>query len=268
MDIKFPKENIKESIFIEIKKTKKRWFFLISFIILLNLLFLTNSSFHLGFYVFPWIFLLGYFFIFLGQVKNKFWRKFAKLNNWEYIPRKYPKNEEALMFRQGYGNIISSLIRGKINNRDFRMFKFSFSEGHGKQKRTFTYTGFGFKFNGRFPHFYLNSFDNGYNVTGKGVHLSLPMLFEKNFRLYGPKEYEVEGYEIFTPDILNYLLEDKWIYDIELVDQEILFFKYSPNYNENTLKKELEKTINLVNVLAPKLDNMNFEKIANYSSFL
>jgi hypothetical protein len=268
MDVKFPEKNIKQSILEEIKKTKKRWFFLVGFVFLLNLSFSFNSLFHSGFYFFPWMFLLGYFFIFIGQVRNKFWKNFAKLNDWEYVSKKYPTDEEALMFKQGHGNIISNLIKGKINGRDFRMFKFSFSKGYGKNKRRFNYAGFGFKFNGIFPHFYLNSFENGYNIIGRGVHLSLPVLFEKRFCLYGPKEYEVEGYEIFTPDILEYLLKDSWNYDIELVDQEILFFKYSPNHNINTLEQELEKAVKLVEILAFKLDGMNFEKISNYSSFL
>lgn len=220
-----------------------------------------------------------YFMIVLAQVRASFWKEFAKVNGWQYKERIQPEifsnlinmgdsiKETGLMFQEGNTRSISNEIEGILNNRHFRIFCYQFSIGSGKSRRVYYYTVFAFKFNGSFPHIYLNNKNNSWSIT-TGERVPLPVEFENKFSLSAPKKYEVEALEIFTPNVLMSLLDDKFSYDVEFVNQEILVFADGEINNFDQLEKRFNEALNLNDLMSEKLDKFKFEPIGNLSSTL
>lgn len=242
------------------KQAKASWWFwgfvIVSF----------SEAYFLGNY---WLFLLIMFYMMSATDKatDAFWKQVAENNGWEYKGVVDDVVEPGIMFKQGKGQNIQHLIVGNIDGRAFRMFKYSFTIGEDKNETTYWYTVFAFKFEGTFPHIYLNNKHNSYSISA-GEKLPLPSEFEKQFFLSAPRKYETEALEIFTPDILTKLLDGGFAHDIELVDHELIMFVDGITDNFKKLEKEFNKAMELEDIFDEKLDKFKFEKIGDLSQQL
>lgn len=197
------------------------------------------------------------------RIMASFWKQLADINGWQYKRYDNPNHQESgVMFRKGDKRYISNIIEGSINNRHFRIFSYGFTVGSGKNKRGHDYTVFAFKFNGSFPHIYLNNRHDRYSISA-GEEIPLPEEFEKNFSLSAPKEYEIEALEIFTPDVLTSFLNGGFTYDIEFVNQEMLIFTKGRINNFEKLEKEFKRALELEDLLDEKLDKFKFQPIGD-----
>lgn len=206
------------------------------------------------------------------KVRASFWKAFAEINGWKYKNIKQagmfslsygePDKEAGVMFNEGGARSITNEIEGVIEDRPFRLFCYEFSIGSGKNKKIYYYTVFAFKFNGSFPHVYLNNKGNSWSV-GTGEKIPLPTEFEKKFSLSAPKEYEMEALEIFTPDILTSLLDGGFPYDVEFVNQEMLIFVDGRINSFEQLEKEFNKALELEDLMDEKLDKFKFQQIGD-----
>ncbi len=215
----------------------------------------------------PFIVLLLLYGIARSMIETIFWQQFAKKHDLSYTPAADYSKEKAFMFDQGHSESITHFLSGTIGNHPLRIFSYTFTTGSGKHKQTHLYTVFGFTFNGRFPHFYLDYKKDWFNRS-IGEKISLPEEFEKKFALYAPRKYEIEAHQIFSPDLLAYLLDHNLKYDIEIVNQELLVFISGQIGNLADLENELAEAQKLMEKIAPTLDNFHFEKIGDYSPAL
>ena len=78
-----------------------------------------------------------------------------------------------------------------------------------------------------------------------------------------PKEYEIEALEIFTPDVLASLLDNKFGHDVEFVNQEMLIFFYGQISDPEQLEREFKRALDLEDLLDEKLDRFKFEQIGD-----
>lgn len=238
--------------------------------------------------------------IFINKERESFWVRFAEINGWNYhnfgksntslnssFSVSFPAYElftllalkirtmksrgffkgESVMMQQGMDRQIFHQISGVIDGRNFKIFTYHFSTGIGEHRELHFYTVFVFKFNGHFPHLYLNNKHNHYNVY-VGENVPLPAEFSKQFTLSVPRKYEIEALEIFTPDVLEVILDGGFAHDIELVDQELLFFSEGIIDDVEKLEKEFTLALALEDILDEKLDRMKFEKIGDMPSVL
>ena len=196
------------------------------------------------------------------KITTLFWKQFAEVNGWHYEDYSPLEQESWVMFRQGANRETANIIKGNVNDRQFRIFSYKFSIGSGKNKKTYRYTVFAFKFNGSFPHIYLNNRHNRYSVN-VGEKIPLPGEFEKKFSLSAPKEYEIEALEIFTPDVLANILDGSFTYDIELANQEMLIFTEGRIYDFEKLEKEFRRALELEDLFDEKLDKFKFQPIGD-----
>ena len=218
-----------------------------------------------------------YFIIIQNKVRSSFWKEFADLNGWQYKNMVPPgpfdqfidnsNQESGLMFKEGSSRIISNEVTGVLQERPFRIFCYQFSVGTGKSRRIFYYTVFTFKFNGSFPHIYLNNKSNSWNINTE-ENIPLPQEFKDKFSISTPKKYEIEALEIFTPDIFATLLDKNFSYDVEFINQEILIFTDGQINNFEQLEKRFYNALELKDLLSNKLDKFKFEKIGNLTSTL
>lgn len=210
----------------------------------------------------PILFPLTYLLWVQTRVLATFWKEVAEINGWQYKVNGAPDKETGVMFQQGDERNISNYIEGAIGGRQFRMFNYWFSTGSGKSRRVYFYIVFAFKFNGSFPHIYLNNKHNSYSIN-IGEKIPLPSEFEDKFILSTPREYEIEALEIFTEDVFAKLLDEKFSHDVEFVDHEVLMFVDGNIDNFEKLEKEFNRAMELEELLDEKLDRFKFEKIGD-----
>ncbi len=200
-----------------------------------------------------------------AKLKELLWREIAQKFGYQYT-HNFSIEKSALMFREGSAGTVGHGMSGKLDNHNFRIFEYSYITGTGKNSRSHFYTVFETTFLGSFPHLYLNNIHNK-NLSGIKQfflpNISLPTEFEKMFKLYVPKEYEIEVFEIFTPDILSHLLNNSWEHDLELVNQKLFIFSEKSITGAKKLEQEIENLKGFLKQLAPKLDRMSLAPIGD-----
>lgn len=255
--------DIRKAAWEEVKRSKE-------LLVLFLLIGVVGNLFMLSFGVFsfalaaPWIPFIIWVAILHQSMRRKFWKQFAKEKKWIYTKNAPVEKEQALIFDEGHSGKIQNMVKGGLDDTTARIFEFSFSRGHGKHQTTYYYTAFGFQFSeGAFPHCYLNRLHKGYDVSHKGERILLPAELEEKFHLYAPRKYEIEALAIFTPDMLEFFLDEKWPHDIELVDQELLIFRKEFVNTKQELEMEFTEAQKLMRKLAPKLQQANFTPIGD-----
>lgn len=215
----------------------------------------------------PFLAVVFYLVALRDGLANYFWKQFAEINGWAYRNYSDPGRESGIMFRQGNSRNIFHVIEGNIGDRRFRIFNYEFITGHGRRKKRHYYTVFAFKFNGSFPHIYLNNKHNSYDINA-GEKISLPAEFEKIFSLSVPRKYEIEALAIFTPDILAKLLDSDFHHDVEFVDREVLIFTEGRVDKFEKLEREFNLALELEDMLDEKLDRFKFQPIGDMPHIL
>jgi hypothetical protein len=226
----------------------------------------------IGFLVFiPFVFSLVYFGFLSKKFEYNFWNIFAKINNGVFLGPEFFDRKQSIMLRQGDGQLIENMIVFKNEEKEIlRIFTFSFSENISEKKTiSHTYIVFNFIFLGEFPNIYLNYKKDRFGISLK-KNLPLPGEFEKKFTASVASGYEIEGLEIFSPEILAKILELEICVDIELVGQNAFFFlekKPSFYFSFEQYLKVIERNYkiakDLMLILKPKLDRFSFEKIGD-----
>ena len=207
-----------------------------------------------------------------AKIREAFWRQLALKYKWEYTASKDISKEKALLFKVGDSASAAHGINGSYNGQPFHIFEYEYTIGTGKNKQTFSFTVFEVKFSGTFPHLYLNYKKDWYSNTpplfSSLAKISVPEEFEKKFKLYAPKEYEIETLEIFTPDVFAALLDLKWNHDMEFVDGELVIYRKAKFSNFKSLDAELDKIKKFVDILSPLLNRLKLTQIGDISPML
>ncbi|MFG6401250.1 hypothetical protein [Microbacterium sp. P04] len=60
--------------------------------------------------------------------------------------------------------------------------------------------------------------------VGRGQRLSLEGDFDRWFHLYSPAAYGTDAYSVLTPDVMAALIDDASAYNVEIVDDVLVFF--------------------------------------------
>lgn len=214
------------------------------------------------FYFLPVFFPLVYIILLQNKIATVFWKQVAEINGWNYRDSGDPSGESGIMFQQGHSRAISRHIDGVIDGRQFRIFNYAFAIGYGRSRIAYQYVVFAFKFNGSFPHIYLNNKHNSYTIK-TGEKIPLPLEFEKQFLLSAPRKYEIEALQIFTPDVLAKILDNGFAHDIEFVEQEVLMFVDGVINDFEKLENTFNKALELEDLLDEKLDRFKFNTIGN-----
>ncbi|MCA9354677.1 MAG: hypothetical protein KC877_04115 [Candidatus Kaiserbacteria bacterium] len=217
----------------------------------------------------PWLPLFLWYVHTAAKARKRFWQLVAEKKGWSYAETDDVSDEEALFLNTGHSHSISNMISGTEDSIPVRAFESMYTVGSGKNKQTYTFSCFAFRFEGSFPHLYLNRNDNQVSfISNREYQIPLPGEFGEKFTLYAPKEYEIEALQIFTPDLLEYLLQTNWLSDIEFVDHEFIVFRkgFISSYDEFTT--ELASASKIASRFADTLQRMQFAPIPHTSHLL
>ena len=172
------------------------------------------------------------------------------------------------MFKEGNNRKVHHIIRGTIDSLPFKIIDYQFTIPNGKAQQSLFFTAFIFEIGGNFPHCYLDKKENWYKIKGLSNKLSLPREFEKQFQLWVPSGYEMEALQIFTLDLMSKMLDFKFPYDIELVNQKLIVYVEGIVYGNQNLEKELNTALEIKDIFVPKLEHFKFTPIGDHPSSL
>lgn len=114
------------------------------------------------------------------------------------------------LFSAGHTQIVSNVLSGVSNGRASRIYSYQYTIGSGKSAHTFQYTVFEVTFGSIMPDITLRNVKEAMAETGlfeKAEHIQLEGDFNTYFILTVPKDYEMEAYQIFTPDVMARLID-------------------------------------------------------------
>ncbi len=222
--------------------------------------------------MFPWCLWFAWFALAYNKIREAFWQQLATKYGWEYSFTKDLTAEKALLFQMGHSPAVHNGIKGSYNDMPFHIFEYDYTVGSGKHKSIHSFTVFEIKFTGTFPHLYLNykndSYSNTPSMFSSIAKVSLPRDFENEFKLYVPKEYEIEALEIFTPDVFSVLIDLKWDYDMEFADGELVIYRKIKFNSFTDLDRELDRIKKIVIILSPLLNRLKLAQIGDISPLL
>lgn len=163
--------------------------------------------------------------------------RLAKENNWDFLAisddRKYP----GTLFTKGYEYVYRNIIL----NDDFEIGQCFFVTGSGRNRQQHSYGYMIMQLDRHMPHILLDSKSNNLKIFGqefsnvagdfrKEQIVSLEGDFDKYYTLYAPNDYGYDVRYIFTPDLMQLLVEESASTDIEIIDDKVFVYlgQYEP----------------------------------------
>lgn len=164
---------------------------------------------------------------------------------------------------------MTNIVTGNFQGMPIRVFEGKFVTGDAKTRSHHVYAAYAFQFAGTFPHFYLNRKDNKYtHVTQTLPRLALQHAFSQKFDVYVPKEYEMEALQIFTPDLLAYLLDTDWPHDVEFVDNTMFVVRKHIIQRRSEFLHDLESVGALAERVRNNVQGMRYAPVGDLPPLL
>ncbi len=167
-----------------------------------------------------------------NKMRGYMLEQFAKSLGYSYVKDGDMFSVQGSLFSIGHSQNICDIISGKDGDRPVRVFLYTCTVGSGKNSQTYHYTVFENTFNGDMPHILLHKKEFIYSsdvpVFSGGAAVTLEGDFNKYFSLLVEKGFEMEAYEIFTPDFMEELVETAKTLGFEFYQNRL--YIYMPKY--------------------------------------
>jgi hypothetical protein len=144
-----------------------------------------------------------------------------------------------------------------LNNTEIG--NYSYYTGSGKNRSVHTFGYIKLPLPRTLPHMLLDAKSNNFfgtfsnlpNMFSGDQKLSLEGDFNTYFTLYAPKEYETDALYVFTPDVMQALIESSKEYDVEIIDGTM--YMYSNNYYDLSSESELQQLLHIISTLSKEV---------------
>jgi len=191
-------------------------------------------------------------------------RRFALANNIEFYAGSMQDSRNGLVFQKGDTKRFDMLFTPtKGNIKEFG--NYSYSIENGKNSHTRTYGFIHIKLPRKLPNMVLDSHTNNlFGESGLPENFSKSQVvqlegdFNKYFTLYAPEEYKRDALYIFTPDVMQAMVDASNHYDGEIVDDD--FYLYTSQLTISDIKT-VEELLTIAESIAKQLD----EQAGRYS---
>lgn len=186
-------------------------------------------------------------------------KNFAIQNGMAYTSNASYDGRAGMIFGKGDAKIFSDLL--VASGYEFaEIGNYQYTIGSGKNRTTYDYGFVRIKLPRRLPNMILDSKKNNFfggrlsnlqtSFTGD-QRLSLEGDFDKYFTLYAPEEYKTDALYVFTPDVMQALVDAVHSYDCEVIDDD--FYIYSDTKFKFTNKDQYEEILAITRALKPEL---------------
>lgn len=200
---------------------------------------------------------LGVGYVVTGRVVRV--SKFAKENNMTYRPYSPFDNRPGIVFSNVNSSMFSDLLIAR--DRQFtELGNYRFTVGSGRYRTTYTKGFARVKLPRRLPHMFLDSrsnsrfsgwLDSTLQYIKANQKTELEGDFGKYFTLYVPRQYEVDARYVFTPDVMQAMIEASSNYDCEIIDDDLYIFSTERVAIDSP--KSIEELLAVIDTLKPEL---------------
>ena len=206
-----------------------------------------------------WIFIppvvaIGAFWaIIQNSIKHQFYQQFAQANGFQY-QKTGSLNLAGVLFSLGHSHVTQESITGTYDGSPLMLFNYTYVIGGGKNQQTYQDTVFRIQYPSVLPPILLivsrQYFGGITPLFGGWEKLKLEGNFDKNFELHTKKEMEIEALQIFTPDVMQQLLQNWPEFNLEFNNNQLIVF----HSRTITKKTELQKMYDLAEFLVTKIE--------------
>ncbi|MBU3668518.1 MAG: hypothetical protein FGM57_00955 [Candidatus Taylorbacteria bacterium] len=225
-----------------LKEFNRKYGFLAYKYILPIYIVLLFLSWHVDNYVFfasPTFFIpLVPFFIIYGlstvKTKNRFYAQVAEAHGWRYLDLKKETIDDAFLSERKHTQHIVQYIHGSFHDTKSAYYLYTYTVGSGKHKRTYHFNVLEATLSVQVPHILIwdtmhefvfgNHFINHSTLPQYMRKITLEGNFSKEREVYVEKEYEIEAYQILTPDTMEYILHNMDTLHLELTQNKMFLY--------------------------------------------
>jgi len=186
--------------------------------------------------------------------KAKLYR-FAVQNGVEPLFEKSPLSYTGMIFDEGHSRKINEAL---ILPDGAELGNYEYVTGSGKNRSTHRYGYVKIPLTRNLPHMVLDGKANNFlGFTGmtdsfdRSQKLSLEGDFDNYFTLYAPKQYERDALYVFTPDVMQVLIDEGKRFDMEIVDDEL--YAYSNTTFDLISKKQLSSLMKIIETVGSEI---------------
>ena len=164
---------------------------------------------HLIFFALVTCIIFGYTAVY-NKMKKEFFKQFGTSIGFTFTDSIDVDSVQGKLFGIGRDRLISDVLTGTYQDISVRIFCYQFTIGGGKSSQTVYNTVFEATFNSSMPDLLVSSqsqiqfLDDCFNDEEV---LKLEGDFNKYFKVRAPKGFEVEAYQILSPDIMVDLID-------------------------------------------------------------
>jgi hypothetical protein len=157
------------------------------------------------------------------RIQHEFMQQFAATNNYTYAPKGTQNGLDGTLFQIGHSKSVADVVSGQYGGRPISLLTYTYITGYGKSAQTHKNTVFELQFDIVMPDILLENNSHGFGsslfsgLAGKNF-VKLEGDFNTYFSLSVPRGYEIEALEIFTPDVMEKLIEKAKLLSLEIVN--------------------------------------------------
>ncbi|OGF61503.1 hypothetical protein A2662_01890 [Candidatus Giovannonibacteria bacterium RIFCSPHIGHO2_01_FULL_45_33] len=204
------------------------------------------------------IWVIGGFAWAYSVARKEFMRQFAKANGLNYVGGGNQENLKGNLFKKGNSNSrkTTHLVEGEKGGYKLGFFFYSYDVGSGDSKRTYEYSVCEIFFKGHAPDIVIESRSDWDFISYAADHqkeMPVEGFFKEHFGVYVPEDFEIETLEIFTPDVMAYLIDHAKKYNFEFIEDRLYIFKQGFISKRAELQEFFTTANYLVEKLAPRI---------------
>lgn len=181
--------------------------------------------------------------------------RFALQNKIQHIEDQSNPGYTGMVFDEGHSRVIRNALKlqdgAEVGN-------YEYVTGSGKSRSTHTLGYVKIPLTRNLPHMVLDGKANNFlGFTGmtdsfdRSQKLSLEGDFDNYFTLYAPKEYERDALYVFTPDVMQVLIDEGKRFDMEIVDNEL--YVYSNATFDLISEKQLSSLMKIIQTVGSEI---------------
>lgn len=196
---------------------------------------------------------------------------FALHNQLRLIVDTPPRNYAGTIFSAGHTNLINEAL---ILPDGVEIGSYQHTIGSGRSERVNYWGYMRVKLVRRLPNMLLDSKKNNFlwgmlsNLPATYTRDQIVKLegnFNEFFTLYAPNGYERDAFYVFTPDVMAALIDHGSNFDIEVIDDNLVFYSAEPINlaSEDELKGALSILYKISSELIDQTDYYSDERVAD-----
>ena len=194
------------------------------------------------------------------KTRREFMRQFASRNGYQYRESGEPDEYNWALFDKGHSKSVFDVVTGTYEGRPIEFFFYKYTEGSGKESHTYYFTVVKIEYGGAVPSIVVEKksvFNTISLARGNQKKLNLGKGFDDYFTVYVPEDFEIETFEIFTPEIMQMILDRGKEFSFEFIGNKLYVYRQSITTKRIVLDSFLSFTKDIIATLGPRLARLH-----------